>query len=200
MVFRPSFAILDATYKWLRLYDEQESAIPHRLPEEVRSELRAVAALSIYMESNLESSWWPRAYMTDASNEGYGALACDCSEEDVRREAARGDGGSWGPQLEQTYTGIERDQEAVGEEEDLPGCPAAGRPGVLELFAGSGRLLEAIRKLTNSWGEAWDVEKGLEFDVLVTENLELLLRRLKTGWYFSARRTGPESTRGMLWP
>eukprot|EP00959_Pyramimonas_sp_CCMP1952_P390270 8178034-Pyramimonas_sp.AAC.1 len=65
MVFRPSFAILDATYRWLREFTEEESVVPHRLPEEVRSELRAVASLSVYMESNLEMGWWPRAYMTD---------------------------------------------------------------------------------------------------------------------------------------
>ena len=90
MAFRPAFAILDETYRWLRLDDMAESVVPHRLPSVVKSELAAVASLSIYMESDLEAPWWPRAYMTDASDAGYGSLACDCSEEEARREASRG--------------------------------------------------------------------------------------------------------------
>ena len=55
-------------------------------------------------------------------------------------------------------------------------------------------MLEAIRQFTNSWGEAWDVEKGPEFDVLVTENLERLLRMLKTGWFWWVHVAPPCAT------
>ena len=184
MVFRPAFAVLHETYGWIREFADEDGHIPRRLPQLVKQELTAVCALSIYMEADLEAPWLPRAYMTDASEEGYGALACDCSEEEARAEAARGTEGLWGPQVEEKYTEMERAVEAEDDEEEMLERPELGRPGVLELFAGSSRLLEAIREFTDSWGEAWDVEKGAEYDVLVSENLERLLRRVKQGWYW----------------
>eukprot|EP00959_Pyramimonas_sp_CCMP1952_P154196 3225936-Pyramimonas_sp.AAC.1 len=36
--------------------------------------------------------------------------------------------------MEEVYTEMERGVEAVGDQEDLPARPRAGRPGVLELF------------------------------------------------------------------
>ena len=39
MVFRPSFAILDETYRWIRSYEVEESIVPRMLPEIVKSEL-----------------------------------------------------------------------------------------------------------------------------------------------------------------
>ena len=194
MVFRPAFAILDETYRWIREYEEEEACVPHRIPTVVKHELSAVAALSIYMESDLEAPWWPRAYMTDASDEGYGSLACDCTTEELREEAARGTEGLWGPQVEEVYTELEREVETAGDEEDLPAHPRAGRPGVLELFSGSSRLLDAIRECTDSWGEAWDISEGGEYDVLVSENLELLLRRLRQGWYWWVHIAPPCAT------
>ena len=112
--------------------------------------------------------------------------------------------------MEEVYTEMERTVEAAGDEEDLPARPQAGRPGVLELFSGSSRLLDAVKELTNSWGEAWDISDGIEYDVLVSENLELLLRRLRQGWYwwvhiappcatFSKARTPPLRSAEHIW-
>eukprot|EP00959_Pyramimonas_sp_CCMP1952_P105527 2206108-Pyramimonas_sp.AAC.1 len=61
------------------------------------------------MESDLEAPRRPRAYMTDASESGYGSLACDCDPEEARAEAARGTGGLRGPQVEETYAEMERE-------------------------------------------------------------------------------------------
>ena len=60
--------------------------------------------------------------MTDASDAGYGALACDCSAEEARAAAAKGTDGLWGPRAEQ-HADLEREVEAAEEQDDLPAGP-----------------------------------------------------------------------------
>eukprot|EP00959_Pyramimonas_sp_CCMP1952_P305652 6396046-Pyramimonas_sp.AAC.1 len=85
--------------------------------------------------------------MADASNEGYGALACDCRAEDV----SGGGSGRWRfPLAEMACAEIEQDLGATGEEQELRGSPASGRRGALELPAGSSRLLVAVKELAQS--------------------------------------------------
>eukprot|EP00959_Pyramimonas_sp_CCMP1952_P332973 6972648-Pyramimonas_sp.AAC.1 len=95
MVVRSAFAILDETYRWIGSYEVGGSVVPRRLPEIIKSELSAAVNLSIHVEADLEAPRWPRAYMADASESGYG---CDCDPEETRAGAARGTERLWGPQ------------------------------------------------------------------------------------------------------
>eukprot|EP00959_Pyramimonas_sp_CCMP1952_P214525 4489476-Pyramimonas_sp.AAC.1 len=72
--------------------------------------------------------------------------------------------------------------------------PEMGRPVFLELFAGSERLLQAILALTLSWGEAWDLARGREYDLLMVSNLERLFRRLRRRRWWWIHMAPPCST------
>ena len=168
-----------------------------------------MAALSFYLEADLALPWWPRAYTTDASNEGYGAIV-----EEVRAEARRSSSQGWAVTAEEVHRRIEEESCREGEEEDLDEDRSAferlRRPGFLELYAGSARLTQAIQGEILTWGEAWDVEEGEHFDLLkagVVARLMLRIRR-REFWFvhmgppcatFSIARWPKLRSKGHMW-
>ncbi len=55
-------------------------------PQRVISELICLASLSVYFESDLETEWLPKAFMTDASEHGYGVVLTPATSEECRGE------------------------------------------------------------------------------------------------------------------
>ena len=90
LVCRPAFAILDARYQWIGRYQGDESEELQTLPSAVRGERRALAPLALFFEANLERGWHATVYMTDASDEGFAAVATKSSVEATRQELGRG--------------------------------------------------------------------------------------------------------------
>eukprot|EP00959_Pyramimonas_sp_CCMP1952_P389589 8163982-Pyramimonas_sp.AAC.1 len=71
MFTRPGFAGLEAVYARLREVEGPTDDV-RTLPQRVISELICLASLSVYIESDLEMEWLAKAFMTDASEHGYG--------------------------------------------------------------------------------------------------------------------------------
>ena len=95
MVARPAFAILDATYRWIQSFEDDEMDHPQPLWKSVRDELRALSVLSIFFEVNLETEWHEQVYMTDASNEGFAAVVTTSSAKEIRQEIDMGAERTW---------------------------------------------------------------------------------------------------------
>eukprot|EP00959_Pyramimonas_sp_CCMP1952_P341702 7157828-Pyramimonas_sp.AAC.1 len=54
LVCRPAFAILDACYRWVGSFEGEAAEKLQRLPLAVADELKALGALAIFFEANLE--------------------------------------------------------------------------------------------------------------------------------------------------
>ena len=61
---RPALSIPDKIFKWLHSFDETEETKIQMIWGTVRSEMMAMASLSVYFESRLETPWWSQVYMT----------------------------------------------------------------------------------------------------------------------------------------
>ena len=86
----------------------------------------------------------------------------------------------------ETGTGSRR---ADGEPPPAAG-PPGGIPGFLELFSGSARLAEAVRRDHVGWSKAWDIEDGPGFDLLQEVSVQKITRQLYE-WHFWMVRLGP---------
>eukprot|EP00973_Karenia_brevis_P019701 2701364-Karenia_brevis.AAC.1 len=71
LVRRPSLALFDSTYKFIKeKYDVAES-----FPSSVRHELRRAQALLPLIVTNLAASWSSQIFISDASPTGIGILS-----------------------------------------------------------------------------------------------------------------------------
>ena len=86
LVARGGMSIPNRIYRWIR---ENRRKARARLPSRVKDELATLTGMSIFFEADLTRAWWPIAYMTDASWQGFGIVQTQATREELR-EAARG--------------------------------------------------------------------------------------------------------------
>ena len=184
LVCRPAFAILDACYRWIGRFEGEDAEEPQRLPVDVLDELKALGALAIFFEANLELDWHTTVYMTDASDEGFGAVATKSSVEEIRDELDRGAEQVWQIRVGEVHKEIEDEVSKEGLEEDELMHPREGRPGILLLQQGLLDLKGEVGHLVSAWSE--DVRMDELLDVMVVERL---FSRLRRRWYWICHLT-----------
>ena len=181
LVVRPALSIPDKAFAWLSSSESLKK--PRKMWKSVKEELMALAAMSIYMRVDLTIPWWPKAYITDASGEGYGAIVTGSSVEEVRPEAQRSATQGWTVTAEDAHRRTEEECTREGEEgdmeEDIPFFERLGRAGFLELLSGSANLSGEIKGKIPTWVESWDVMNGPELDLLRPEVMARLMLRVK---------------------
>ena len=165
---RPAFALLDAVYRWVSSFSLEESEKTQKLPPDVKDELRAISALAVFFEANLELPWHSTVYMTDASDQGFGAVATKSNVDEIRREQV------WQISVDRVHSDIEEEVRTEGLEEDEVMYPKEGRPGILDLSHGLLDLKGGLGHLVSAWIELVHLEELVDVSVV-----ERILSRLK---------------------
>ena len=145
---RCALSFLDETYHFIR---NSRQDVQLWLPEEVRQELLALAALSFLLFTNMQTPWLLQVFATDSCDKGFGVVKTEASLAELRAEARHTEMRGWTVALEDTYADIE---ESIWQDDDdarnhsvhdlmdaaRPEAPSTPRVfRVLHLFAGDRR-------------------------------------------------------------
>lgn len=107
LVVRPALSIPDKVFAWLSSSESLKK--PRKMWKSVKEELMALAAMSVYMRVDLTIPWWPKAYMTDASGKGSGAIVIGSCVGELRSEARRSATQGWTVTAEDAHRRIEEE-------------------------------------------------------------------------------------------
>lgn len=188
---RPLFSIIDKCYVFIRLHRGDP---PVRLWPAVRDELGALAGVAFFLQVDLASTWYPFAYMCDASPTGYAVIRAPAGEEELRAEAGLGVYGGWSVSLDRAI------DEACGVvidalPEELPELWVDGRSLFYRLayFLGGvraeGDLEDVLTELAAQDGSCVGVEyldprvDPVTCDFLQRLNCDRELEKFRAGWY-----------------
>ena len=163
------------------------------------AELHALAALSVFFFSDLSLGWHSQAYMTDASNYGYAVMSTAAAPDTLRSEAKWARQQGWGVQVDTAYSEQEwqefsKDDLFQEDADAATGFRVTGRPGMAELFAGTGALAECFRVGVPTWAEAWEIDNGPQYDLLHQPTIARLMLRIRQGEFWWIHAGPPCST------
>ncbi|CAK0811107.1 unnamed protein product, partial [Prorocentrum cordatum] len=148
MLASAAFAIPRVVHAWIHAAEDRLR--PRRLWTDVIAELHALAALSVFFFSDLSLGWHSQACVTHASNYGYAVMSTAAAPDTLRSEAKWARQQGWGVQVDTAHSEQEWQERSKGDlfQEDAgaaTGFRATGRPGMADLFAGTGTLAECFR-------------------------------------------------------
>ena len=139
--------------------------------------------------------------MTDAAHTGYGVIFSATTSSEARALARGAETRGWSTRIKDLHTEIEQqeldpdvEETRQREAEREAAKKQSFSPGFLELFSGCARLCLAVAAAMGCWTEAWDIEKGPEFDLTNLDRLTTLFGRIAAGCFFAVHLAPPCAT------